>query len=198
MLSWRSLRRGRVGHKQRPPEELPPRGRARFSSVRRCAWSWMTDSTSLAQDAAGRVGAPGHRPRTGRLHEPRVLRGPLRRHGGPRRRCGARADRGPPASRSRQGAAAPEEIHHQQESRPLVGEAWRAADPEPQEALYRAPTECPICFEGDVEMDGPANSSHLTGTSYGRAGSCFVHSATSRFRNGRGETLLGQPGHGRR
>jgi hypothetical protein len=62
--------------------------------------------------------------------------------------------------------------------RPLVDEAWRAANPEPQEALFRAPTECPICFEADVDMDGPTNSSHSTSRSYGRAGSCFVHSAT--------------------
>jgi hypothetical protein len=34
-------------------EQLPPRARARFSSVRRCTWSWMTDSTSLA--LAGRL-----------------------------------------------------------------------------------------------------------------------------------------------
>lgn len=34
-------------------EQLPPRARARFSAVRRCTWSWLTDSTSLA--LAGRL-----------------------------------------------------------------------------------------------------------------------------------------------
>ena len=34
-------------------EKLPPRARGRFSAVRRCTWSWMTDSTSLA--LAGRL-----------------------------------------------------------------------------------------------------------------------------------------------
>ena len=29
-------------------DRLPPRARERFSSVRRCTWSWLTDATSLA------------------------------------------------------------------------------------------------------------------------------------------------------
>ncbi len=29
-------------------DKLPPLARERFSSVRRCTWSWLTDATSLA------------------------------------------------------------------------------------------------------------------------------------------------------
>ena len=65
--------------------------------------------------------------------------------------------------RQRKNAAAMASPHAASDARPLVDEAWRAANADLWDQLWeKCPKECPISLWDDVVMDSPLNSSRPT------------------------------------